>query len=92
MTRIAIIAALLLLPAAALAQNPYEDYYDTLQHPDNQPVDNDAYYTAPGPYPTDNDAYYQAPYYPPAPATEWGGNGSTANCNTIGEMPSCSAD
>jgi|GEM_PF-5880266 len=94
------LSVLALVAASPLhAASPYDDYYDSYQQPENgaataaAPIDNDAYYSAPGgQYPTDNDAYYSAPgSYSSGYATQEQASGGS-NCNTIGDMPSCGSD
>lgn len=74
-----------LAAGSAWAASPYDDYYNNYHQPDAQqqapaqPVDNDSYYTPPGNY-RDNDSYYTAPQ-----PSNYG-----VNCNTIGDMASCS--
>lgn len=93
------LSVLALVAASPLhAASPYDDYYDSYQQPENgaataaAPIDNDAYYSAPGQYPTDNDAYYSAPgSYSSGYATQQQASGGS-NCNTIGDMPSCGSD
>lgn len=91
-----LVMSVLALSAAGplYAASPYDDYYNSYQQSDSQPavaapIDNDAYYSAPGQYPVDNDAYYSAPgTYSSGYATQ----GQSSNCNTIGDMPSCGSD
>lgn len=93
MKRLCTIACLLLLPLSAAANDLYENYYDSMHHPEPQtPIDNDSYYTAPNQqYVPDNSSYYRPPGYPQANYPNYNYS-KGISCNTIGENPSCGGD